>query len=397
MADRRFLFRVIFPLFFFVFCSGAFCDSYTLQMYKQQFSRVDLPAKVQLLEGAVYDRSLGGSTGEFYDYALQFALDNFELLQDEPDFTRIVGVAVNGLQNTAYRGSLESLWELFLKYPNSETGAEILVTIGRQGRGNRAVIERVNNYLLEKNQAYKSGESVSYVIISACISAAMELGDSSSYPVLFEVICAGYPEIITFEAYGAIELIPGNFMQFLFDVIEKNPPAEKLSALRSGNYGERLNLSERAGLAELALEQSLAVWADKDDIDLTDLRYEAVLILTQLKWTRANALAVRHYYRVLEDFQDNPALKERFIEAVDFLGAVGNSDAALILVLQLGLRNEQAQRTGVYDPEVTLAIVKSLGLIGDKAAFDQLLDIDSLSYPDNIIAAAKEALDRLRW
>jgi hypothetical protein len=366
-------------------------------MYKQQFSRVDLPAKVQLLEGAVYDRSLGGSTGEFYDYALQFALDNFELLQDEPDFTRIVGVAVNGLQNTTYRGSLESLWELFLKYPNSETGAEILVTIGRLGRGNRTVIERVNNYLLEKNQAYKSGESVSYVIISACISAAMELGDSSSYPVLFEVICAGYPEIITFEAYGAIELIPGNFMQFLFDVIEKNPPAEKLSALRSGNYGERLNLSERAGLAELALEQSLAAWADKDDIDLSDLRYEAVLILTQLKWTRANALAVRHYYRVLEDFQDNPALRERFIEAVDFLGAVGNSDAALILVLQLGLRNEQAQRTGVYDPEVTLAIVKSLGLIGDKAAFDQLLDIDSLSYPDNIIAAAKEALDRLRW
>jgi len=396
MFDRQRLFRVTFLFFFAFLCSGAFCDSYTLQMYKQQFSRVDLAAKAQLLEDSNRDRSLSDSRGEFYEYALQFALDNFELLGNDPDMIRIVDTAISGLRNTNYSGSVETLWELFLKYPNSRTGAEIMITIGKLGRGNKTIIENVNNYLLEKNLLYKSGESVNYAIISAGIAAAMELGDSSSYPVLFEILCAGYPEIITFEAYGALELIPGNFMQFLFNVIEKNPPVEKLIALRAGIYGERLNLGERAQLAELALEQSLAPWAD-EDINLSDLRYTAVLTLTPLRWARANALAIRNYYRVLADFQRNSVSRERFLEAIALLGAVGNSDAALVLVLQLGLINVRMERTGGFDAEVTLAIIQALGLIGDKAAFNQLFYVISLPYPENIIAAAKEAVDRLRW
>jgi len=213
---------------------------------------------------------------------------------------------------------------------------------------------------------------------------------------LFEIICADYPEIIAFEAYEAFELVPENYMQFLFNVIEKNPPPEKLIALRIGTLSEKLNLSERAQLAELALEQGL-VDVDEDDIHLTDLRYEAVLALTPLRWTRANALALRHYYRVLADYQYDSVSKERFLEAVALLGAVGNSDAALVLILQLGLINARAQRMGDYDAEIILAIVQALGLIGDKAAFDQLFFVINLSYPDNIIASAKEAIVRLRW
>jgi len=339
MFDRHGLFRVIFLLFFVLLSCGAFCDSYDLQMYEQQFSKIDL---------------------------------------------------------ANYSENPETLWELFLKYPDSEIGADILINMGKLGKGNKTVIENINNYLLEKNLLYKSGESVNYAIISACIAAIMELGDSSSYPVLFEVLCADYPEIITFEAYGAFDLIPGNFMQFLFNVIEKNPPIEKLIAFKAGTYGEGLNLSERARLAELALEQSLVTYED-EDIDLSDLRYAAVLELTLLRWTRANTLAIRHYYRVLADFQQNAVSKERFLEAIALLGAVGNSDAALALILQLGLINARAERTGEYDAEITLAIVQALGLIGDKAAFNQLLNVTNLSYPENIIAAAREAIDRLKW
>jgi hypothetical protein len=366
-------------------------------MYKQRFSMVDLASKVQLLQDAARDGSLSDSTGEFYEYALQFAMENVAVIGNDPDMIKIIGIAVNGLQNTDYSESLEILWELFLKYPNSQTGAEILVAIGRLGRGNRTVIENVNSYLLEKNLSYKSGESVNYAIISACIGAMMELGDSSSYPVLFEIICAGYPEIIAFEAYGAFEFIPGNFLQFLFDIIEKNPPVEKLVALRTGINSERLSLSERAQLAEFALERSLVTYTDTDNIYLSDLRYASALALIPLRWTRANALAIRHYYRVQTDFQHNSATKERFLESIALLGAVGNSDAALVLILQLGLINARTERTGEYDPEITLAIVQALGLIGDKAAFNQLLYVINLSYPENIIAAAKEAIDRLRW
>ena len=386
----------VFALLVF-FSSVAFCDSPVLQTYKRRFSMVDLPAKVQVLEDAAVDKSLGEYTGQFYEYALQFVLDNSALLKNEPDIAKITGIAVNGLRNTAYKESLDVLWELFLEYPDSAVGAEILITMGKLGKGNRLIIDNINNYLLEKNLLYKSGESVNYAMISACIAAIMELGDDSSFPVLFAVMCADYPEVIAFEAQGAFELMPGNFRLFLLDVIEESPPEEKFSAFKAGINSEKLTLPERGQIAELALEKSFASRGREDDFNLSGMRYAAVSALVPLRWTRASPLAVRHYYIAQADFQDNIVPKARLLEAIALLGAVGSPDAALALVLQLGLINARTEKTGEFDAEITMAIVQALGLIGDKAAFDHLLYIDNLSYPEDVKAAAREAIERLKW
>ncbi len=288
-----------------------------------------------------------------------------------------------------------SLWRLFLENPDSKTGTDILIKLGSVGKGNRMIIDNINNYLMGKNLLFRSGENVDYTIISVCISTLMELGDSSSYPALFSVLYAGYPEVITSEAQGALELIPGNLQQFLVNVITNNPPEEKFAAFVMGINSDRLNVSQRGQLAELALEQGLA--SPDDNIDLTAMRYSSILLLTRLRWTRSNALAIRHYYRVQTDYLLNPAQKERFVEAIACLGAVGNSDAALVLCLQLGLINARTESTGAYDSEITLAIVQALGKIGYNAAFDHLLNVSNLSYPEEIQAAAREAVARLKW
>jgi hypothetical protein len=100
---------------------------------------------------------------------------------------------------------------------------------------------------------------------------------------------------------------------------------------------------------------------------------------------------------MLADFQENISHKSRLIEAIAFLGAVGNSEAALALGLQLGLINDRKEKTGFFDAGITLAIVQALGLIGDKAAFNHLLHASKLSYNENITLAAREAIDRLKW
>ena len=57
----------------------------------------------------------------------------------------------------------------------------------------------------------------------------------------------------------------------------------------------------------------------------------------------------------------------------------------------------QTEKTGEYDEETVLALINSLGELADKAAFDNLLYIGFLNYPDKIQAAAREALNRLKW
>lgn len=384
-------------VFLFCFSLSSFSQSQVLQLYMQNFLRADLVAKAELLKKAEGDAAMSGYTGQFYEYALQFAADNTGLLKNDPDMIKIVGIAADGLGKTGYSESLDVLWGLFLEYQDVPTGAEILIAIGKLGKENKYIINNINDFLMEKNDLFIAGNNVNYATISACIAAILELGDSSSYPALFAVLCANYPEIIEFEAHGAFELIPGNFRQFLLNIIEKSPPEEKFIAFKAGINSKKLSPSERGQLAEAALEQSLVLSGIEDNADLFALRYEAVLALTPLRWTRANALAIRHYYRVQTDYQHNAAPKERLLEAIALLGASGNSEAALVLGLQLGLINARTERTFVYDEEITLAIVQSLGLIGDKAAFDHLLYVSMLSYPDDIQAAAKEAITRLKW
>ena len=208
---------IIFLLFLFV-CPFVFGDVNVLQGYKQQFSRVDLPAKVNVLNNAVSDSELNESVVLFYEYALNFALGNSEVLKNDPDMINIINTAISGLQNTAKikdnDSLLDVLWKLLLEYPDSVVGAEILITIGRQGSGNSETVSKINDFLFNRNIQFRSGESVNYSVISACITAIMEMDDSSSYPVLFQVMCFGYPEVIAFEAYGAMELISGDLKQF---------------------------------------------------------------------------------------------------------------------------------------------------------------------------------------
>jgi hypothetical protein len=382
-------------LILFVFLSPpVFCDSSVLQSYIQKFSISDLLTKAEVLRSAKDDRMMNEYIGEFYEYAIRFALDNYAS-GELSYFNSIINISLSGLVNSGRSESVGLLWKLFSEYPDDREGAEILIAMGVLGKGNQAITRNINNYLMERNMIFRSGRSVDYSMISACIAAIMELSDSSSYPALFASICAGYPEVISSEAYGALELIHGNLYQFLSGVIENNPPEEKFAAFKAGVNSERLSLWERGQLAELALELTLR--SDDDNIDITALRYASVLSLTGFRWTRANASAVRHYYRVQADFLNGSAARERFVEAIAFLGSVGNSQAALILGLQLGLINDRMENSDVFDAEITLAIVQALGLIGDNAAFDNLLSVRNLPYPENIIAAAEEAIERLKW
>jgi hypothetical protein len=145
----------------------------------------------------------------------------------------------------------------------------------------------------------------------------------------------------------------------------------------------------------LAFEKALN--AVEENADFDEMRYAAVLEITSLGWTNASSLAVRNYYRVSEDFLNNAVTKNRLIEAITCLGAAGNMDAALTLALQLGLINSKTEKTGIYDPEITLAVVRALGNIGVNASFDHLIHVTHLSYPDYIKIAAMEAVDRLKW
>jgi hypothetical protein len=196
-----------------------------------------------------------------------------------------------------------------------------------------------------------------------------------------------------------MDAIPGDYGQFLRGIIRNNPPEEKLAACSAAANSARFSPAEQGRIAEAALEQSLGYFPGSagDAAVLSELGYASALVLTRLQWTRGSAQAVRHFYRVRTDFQQGIAPVERFLEAIDCLGAIGTQDAVIALGLQLGLHNAEAERTGAFNEDITLALIRALGTIGDKSAFDHLMYTSYIPYPEHIKAAAEEALNRLKW
>ena len=61
---------------------------------------------------------------------------------------------------------------------------------------------------------------------------------------------------------------------------------------------------------------------------------------------------------------------------------------------------EQAGKDGnasMPAKSVVLALISALGELGDKTAFDTLLFVTYLSYPLDVIDAAKASLAKLNW
>jgi HEAT repeat protein len=399
-AVLAFLLCILYPLSLFAE-DGA--GDPVLQAYRRRFDRAALSAKAEVLREAAADTAAAGITGPLYESALRFALGNLAMHKGDPDMIRLAGSAARGAGSAGFTGSLDTLLLLFASDPDPLVKTEIIGALGVLGRGNSRVIESLNRYLDDRNRLFRSGAGAraggEYGTVAACIGALGTVGDDSSFPVLFGVLGSGYGEAMDREALAAMDAIPGNYGQFLLGIIRNNPPEEKLAACSAALGNARFSPAELGRIAEAALEQSLGYFPGSagDTAALSGMGYASALALTRLQWTRGSAQAVRHFYRVRADFQQGLAPLERFLEAIDCLGAIGTRDAVIALGLQLGLLNAEAERTGAFNEDITLALVRALGNIGDKSAFDHLLYISYIPYPEHIKAAAEEALNRLKW
>jgi HEAT repeat protein len=390
---------VLFFLGFLLIHALVFAQEPVLVSYERNFLRVSLTDKDNLLRDAATDEKAPEFIGELYEFALDFILQNIDILQNDPDFTALTITVTKGLSSSECRAATDKLWQVFSRFSDTLIRVEVVNALAVLGAGNAKAAENLNQYLINQNSRFRSGIPPEYPILSVCIVALSAIGDGSSFPALFSVMTSGYPEPITREAAAALNAIPGDFRQYLIDVIRRNPPAEKFAAFNAVTGNRKFTDAERAEIAAIALETGLDFFAGNRDEEaaINNMRYAAVRVLRDVRWTSATSLVVKHFYRVQQDYNSGSASHGQFVEAITCLGAMGSSEAAQVLALQLGFLNSRMERNGEYDDAVTLRAVQALGEIGDKIAFDYLLHISYLPYPEHIQNAAKEALNRLKW
>jgi hypothetical protein len=372
-------------------------SSALIETYKRNFARSSLGTKFELLKEAANYENV--DMGPLYDTALLFVLNNSSLLASDATLRDMAVLCVEMLRKYRYSPASENLWNLFKVFRDNIVRIPVLQTLGEIGKGNVATIRELNTFLDTQMNLHKSGSKIDTTVVDATISALGRLGDPSSFSVLFAAYSANLSKAITDRASVAMASLQGDYASLLAEVIRRNSPLEKAAALDAGLRGEALSVEKRAELAEVALTVGVPFMAtvQSDQASIIAMRSQAARELTARKWQKASPIAIRHFFDFLLQFNRGQVSKSNLLEAIALLGAMGSVEAAQALAQYLQIINSETEQGKNFDEQITLAVVGNLGLLGDKSAFDHLLYIGYLQYPESVKRAARDALQKLRW
>lgn len=387
--------------------SGAQDAESLILTYQRNFVRSSLGTKLELLRAASAEAAQAAEAnrsvdmGPLYDTALRFVVENVALLGTDAQLREVANTASIKAGEVGYAKSVERLWSVFELYPrDQELRAVALMAFAKVGKTEARVVERLNTFLSGQTSLFRSGAQPEYPALAACIDALGNLGDGSSFPFLFSAYVAGFNKEISVKAIDALGKIQGDYEAYLKDVITRNSPLEKAAALEAGLSNPKFGFLERGALSEAALAAGLDRPAGDSPVELAsirELKLRAVREIKALGRQKASPLVIRHFRNLLTEYNEGRAPEAELLEAISCLGAMGSIEAAQSLALYLQLINARTEQGGAYDEDILLAVISSLGELGDKTAFDYLLYIGYLQYPESVKRAAKDALQRLKW
>jgi HEAT repeat protein len=384
------------------FCPAAgpvlYAQESIFAAYERGFVRADLPGKLEILRDAATDERAEEFIGRLYDSVLRFSLLNADILRNDPDFIALTILAAQGAGTAGYKPAVSTLWNVFTSFLDASIRVEVVKALSVLGQGNSEVAGNLIRFISAQNDLFRAGVNPDYAALEACITALGDLKDNSAVPALFALMRTNHPDPIPAKAAAALQELPWDDGQYFAEAVRLGDYPDKLAAFNVGINNKTYTDAEKGMIAEAALETVLdsVPGSGEEEKALEDLRYEAVRLIRNLRWARAAPLAIRHFYRLRQDYEAGTDDKERFLEAIACLGALGTADAAYTLTIHLGYFNLRMEQNGKYDDAVVLETIKAIGEIGNRTAYDNLLTVGYLSYPEHIQNAAREALFRLR-
>jgi len=389
--------KILFISILISFCSVyIFSGNYdpVLAAMQKNFARGSLSTKIQVLQDS--ENYPNVDMAGLYGQALQFIIDNSENLDSDTVARELTILAVRLSGLNGYNESSSILWQLFNIYEDDQVRIEILSALSGLVP-DPVVIENLNKWLKQQNNNFNSNLQVSAKVVSEAVVTLGKLGDSSSFPVVFSVSSTNYSEDITYKANQALKNLEGSYSQSLVKVIQTNSPKDKNLAFKLAVADNEMQIEEKGNLFKIALDIGLHTVIDDDEgqKQLHELRNSAIRQLSQLKWADASDLIVEHFNKIIIEYSSGESPKSSVLEAIICLGAIGTHEAAERLTQYLGSMNTKLENGQKINPEILLAVINNIGLIGDNVAFDDLLYSGYLDYPDTVKKAVREALNNL--
>jgi len=334
---------------------------------------------------------------QLYVTAIDFILRNYAKVKSDPSGQKLALITAKLVGTTKLEAAASLLWQLFNADPDDAVRQTVLSSLAQTATGKTDVISRMNLWLATQDNLFRNGSEVDLPVVAACVQALGSLSDPTSFPVLFSTAQLKYPKEVAAAAAQAVDSFKGNLPDLLVSVVLNNPLGEKSVALSFAVASATLTPSEKALVAVAALKVALAGGPSAaEEKAATSLRFAAAGELAALAWAPATDLLIQNFDSTLAEYGRGTLPVEDLIESISGLGSMGTHEAAVRLSLYLDLIGTYVQRGQSVNQSVVLAVINSLSRLQDPVAIENLLSVQSLSYPDAVKRAAREAVDNLQ-
>lgn len=392
------MFRKSFLLIFFVL--------FSISLYAQNNSYT-----IQYLKGNITDktRAIKESTGSESDYlanrAIEYALENKELLGTDRDLDALVVAAVLSISDDYLKNSndeekvkfSEKLYNLFSNFEDSNT-VEIAILTKLESIKDLLPIEKFVNNLNNKLKNENMND-MDPSFLKTTLSSLEKMGNTESFIILYYFYSADkYPKFEEEIEKTLITLSPNAVSEILGFI--KEADSNQLKRIYSlTTKTQKLSKNNVCIIAENLLNRSILLMGDSSKIlpEDIDLQITCLKILADNKWTRASDSVLSYFQITKSLYKINSIKDEDFTFVISSLSSITPLKAVSPLTSYLEELNGRKENGEEVSSSVILSLINTLGAIGDKAAFDSLLAVTYLSYEEAILSAARQALSGLRW
>ena len=337
--------------------------------------------------------------------AIDFSLENKELLGNDRELEGLAVAAILSISpdyiknaNDSQKSIIVSQFiNLFNKFFESNTVA--IATLTKYSSlyeymQDRQFVETLN-FFLKSQEIKKTDESV----IKSVLNTLQLIGNSETFLILYSVLndkdysnikneientLVSLAFISQNEIIGLLETADIKDLSQIFKIIKKNQKISK-------NY--------ICDVSEKVISKSILLLGSSSFVSQEDIlvQLEALNNLSDNKWTRASLVAVSYFQFAKKIYNQNLMTETQFESVINCLSNVSPVDAVNPLTAYLEELNRQKENETDVSSAIVLSVIKTLGAIGDKSAFDSLLAVTYLDYDESILSAARKALSGLRW
>jgi hypothetical protein len=391
-------FRLVTVLALAALAAAAQESQVLVESYRRNFTRAaDPPTRL----GVVRDAAASGATGlgPFYVMVMNHVLGNVERVPYDSVLQEMALISIDRIGGEGHAEGFPALWALFMETSEPLIRTVILGALAEGVQvGSRITVEMAR-YLSRQNALAGGAGSAETRVTLALIQALGAIGDPVAFEPLFGARRAGYPRRLTDAADRALRSLQGGLQEGLEAIVRDGSLSEKLDALALAIESDIIGDRGKGEIAEEALRAGLtaAPSAPDDRPIVLELRGLATEAIARLQWSEASSLVMAHFSEAILEYERGIVSEGYLASAVSAVGAMGTTEAAQRLTLYLELLNSNREKGRAVDERVVLAVVESLGLLGDKVAFADLSFAQYLDYSERVKTAARRAMQQLGW